>query len=119
MAGVLVPVVMMRRFTTLVGVGSFSTVAIEVKDYEKAILSAWRGPVLFGATASFNVEESTDQKDWTLCSGASADWDPGEDTEGQVTATLTKRWLRVRAAQAGPSPRVSCWVLGFLERREP
>ncbi|HLE97904.1 MAG TPA: hypothetical protein VI997_11080 [Candidatus Thermoplasmatota archaeon] len=116
MAGVLVPVVLMRRFTTLVGAADYSTVAIEVKDYQNAILSVWRGPAK--DTLTFFVEESFDQKSWTLCSGAEADWDPGASAEDQVTAALTKRWLRVRAVLLGLNARASCWVLGFLERRE-
>jgi len=115
MAGVLVPVVMMRRFTTLVGPGSYYTVAIEAKDYQNAIISAWRSVAT--GTVAFTLEESTDQKTWTACDGGEA-FDPGADAEEQVTGALTKRWFRVKAAISGANARVTCWVLGFLERRE-
>ncbi|MCI0632543.1 MAG: hypothetical protein L0206_01275 [Actinobacteria bacterium] len=119
MAGVLVPVVMMRKFTALTGPADYSTVAIEVKDHQNAILSVWHGPVLNAGTLVFNFEESIDQKTWTICSGTTADWSPGASTEGQVTAALKKRWFRVRATVGGSTASATCWVLGFLERREP
>jgi hypothetical protein len=119
MAGVLVPVVMMRKFTALTGAADYSTVAIEVSDYQKAILSAWHGPVLNGGTLVFSFEQSMDQKTWTICSGTTGGWTPGPGAEGQVTATLSKRWFRVRATLTEANASATCWVLGFLERREP
>jgi hypothetical protein len=75
--------------------------------------------VLNSGSVGFYFQESTDQKDWTTCSGTSENWSPGAGTEGQVTAALKKRWFRVKALTTGTDPGVTCWVLGFLERREP
>jgi hypothetical protein len=47
-----------------------------------------------------------------------ASYDPGSGTEGQQTATLKKRWFRVKITLTGTDPAVSCWALGFLEMRE-
>jgi len=118
MAGDLVPLVMMPRYTTLSGAMDFTTIGMEVADYTAAILNVFRGPVSDSGTFAVNFEESTDQQTWSTCSGTSTDYDPGSGTEGQVTATLKKRWFRVRVTLTGTGATVSCWMLGFLEMRQ-
>jgi hypothetical protein len=129
MAGELTPLVLLPRYTTyagLPGTGSgtikvayFSTVAMEVPEYQKAIINVWRGK-LIGTSASpkFTIEESTDQVSWTTCGGTTANFDPGENVEAQYTATLTKRWLRITVELGNADNVLSCWAVGFLEQRE-
>ena len=119
MAGELVPLVMLPRFTTLHGATDFTTIGMEVADYSSAILNVFRGPV-GGTSGTFAItcQESTDQQTWPNCSGATASYDPGESTEGQLTPDLKKRWFRVKVTLGGTGPTVSCWALGFLEMRE-
>jgi hypothetical protein len=123
MAGSLVPLVMLPRYTTLVGqlFGAFTTVPVEVADYQKAILTLWRGPIRAGATFNLACEESGDREAWTTCSGTSilTQSTLPENDDKVVTATLTKRWFRMRIALTNPSgAQATFWAVGHLERRE-
>ena len=116
--GELVPLVLLPRFSTLVGAHSFATVGMEVSDYSKAIVNVWRGN-MSGTSPAFGAvfEESVDQSNWTTCvSGTGGD--PGADTEAQYSPAFSKRWFRIVVTLAGTDPAVSCWAIGFLEMRE-
>lgn len=119
MAGELVPLVMLPRFSSYSGATDFTTIGMEVADYTSAIINVWRGP-LTGTSPTFGItfQESTDQVNWSTCSGTTANDDPGSGTEKQYTPTLKKRWFRVKVTLAGTDPGVTCWALGFLEMRE-
>ena len=130
MAGELVPLVMLPRYSVFVGklTGSdlgYTTIAMDVSDYQNAILNVWRG-VLLGTTApSFDMyfEESTDQVAWTNCSVTTTDSGPpyhlADKTEIQYIAALSKRWFRMRIALGGTTTdtEITCWAVGFLEQR--
>jgi hypothetical protein len=127
MAGELVPLVMFARYTVLAGEGSYSTIGMDVTEYQSSILNGWRGAVLPPAgsgTYELVFEESTDQVVWTACTvvasgGGTAPWDPGAGQEEQFTATLRKRWFRVRVVLGGSAAAVvTTWLVGFLELRE-
>ena len=118
MAGALTPVVMLPRYSTYAGETTFTTIAMDVSPYQRAILGVWRG-ILVGTDFEVTCEESADQEDWTVCDGTNAeDFDPGEEDEGPVTATLRKRWFRLKIVLTGTDPQVTCWAVGFLEERE-
>jgi hypothetical protein len=116
-SGELVPVVLFPRYSTFAGVNTFTTVAMDVTQYQSAILNVWRG-VLLGTTPTYDIsfQESTDQDNWTTCANGSGG-DPGQDTEAQYTPTLTKRWFRVQLLLGGTDPVITTWALGFLELR--
>jgi hypothetical protein len=118
MAGELVPLVMIPRFTTLSGAGDFYTVGMDVTEYETATLNVWRGPDV-GTTPTFQItcQESTDQTNWTTCAGSGATSNNTPGAEIQIEATLKKRWFRVKVTLGGSSPVLSCWAVGFLEER--
>jgi hypothetical protein len=129
MAGENVPLVMLPRYSTFAGVTvaapyeGFKTVAMDVSDYQKAVLNVWRGRLVPDTTFAVTAEESTDQVTWSTCSGTNCSaFDPGQDTEAQVSATLKKRWFRVRVrlqiTAGSPFPQASCWAVGFLEQRK-
>ncbi|MCE9635093.1 MAG: hypothetical protein K8T90_05240 [Planctomycetes bacterium] len=123
MAGELVPLVMLPRYTTFAGTTPFYTIAMDVTEYEKAILNVWRGQMRTGCTFSMYFEESTDSNSWTNCAGVTPPVDPGPGAEAQYVPTLRKRWFRLRLElTAATTPddfaTVSCWAVGFLERRE-
>ena len=126
MAGELVPLVMLPRYTTYAGKVTsayFTTIALDVTQYESAILNVWRGKIVGTAeTPPFKMwfEESTDQDTWSVCTGSPGDTsggDPGEGTETQYTLTLKKRWFRVKIELQNADNVVSCWAVGFLEER--
>jgi hypothetical protein len=117
MAGELVPLVLIPRYATFAGDGTFTTIAMEVTEYTGALVNVWRGKLLGTTpTVSFVFEESTDQVSWTDCTGGGAA-DPGEGLEAQYTPTLRKRWFRIKVTLTGTDPVVTCWAVGFLERR--
>jgi len=118
MAGELVPLVMLPRYSTFAGGSTeFTTIAMDVTEFENAILNCWRGPLVGGGDFQLTFQESTDQTSWSTCAGTTADWDPGASTEDQVTAQLKKRWFRVKLNLTAASPVVTCWIVGFLEER--
>lgn len=120
MAGELVPLVMLPRYSTFAGATTFYTIWMDVTEYQKAILNVWRGPMPTDTDFELSFEESTDQVSATSCAGVTNPVDPGVDTEDQYTPDLKKRWFRVKLklTTAGAFPSVSCWAVGFLERRE-
>lgn len=118
MSGVFVPLVMLPRYTSFVGAGDFTTIGMDVSDYSAAYLNCWRGAML-GTSPTFAIsfEESTDQVTWSTCTNGSGG-DPTQNTEVQYTPTLKKRWFRVKVSLGGTNPAVTCWAMGFLEKRE-
>jgi hypothetical protein len=118
MPGELVPLVMLPRYTTLTGATIFTTIAMDVTEYSSAILNIWRGRLVNLGGIKFNLQESTDQETWTACAGTTVDYDPGQETEGQQTATLKKRWFRLSVGLTGTDPQATVWAVGFLEQRE-
>ena len=118
MAGELVPLVLVPRYTTLVGAGTFTTIGMEVPDYSTAIVNVWRGTII-GTSGTFDAkfEESTDQINWTTCTNGTGG-DPGANTEAQYTPSLNKRWFRIKITTTGTDVAVTLWAIGFLEMRE-
>lgn len=127
MAGELVPLVMVPRYTTYAGNVTgytanpgFTTVGMDVSEYDSAIINFWRGPIVVETgTPTFLVtcQESTDQNVWSTCAGTTADTAVSENAELQFTPTLSKRWFRIKIMVAGTKPVVSCWAVGYLIRR--
>lgn len=120
MAGELTPLVLLPRYTTYAGASTFVTIAMDVTEFQSAITSCWRGKLLGTntPTVAFTFQESSDQQNWTTCGGSNVNgYDPGEETEGQSTATLTKQWFRIKVVLGGTTPAATCWVVGYLERR--
>jgi hypothetical protein len=119
MAGELVPLVLLPRYTTLAGASDFTTVGMDVSDYVGAQLGCWRGSLIGSGGPTFAIvfEESTDQDTWTTCNSGSGG-DPGAGTEAVYRPEFVKRWFRARVTLSGTNVSVSCWAVGFLERRE-
>lgn len=117
MAGVLMPLVMLSRYSTYVGASTFQTVAMDVTQYSGALVNVWRGK-LTGTTPTiaFIFKESSDQVTWSTVSGGSS-FDPAEETEVLKTLTLTKKWLRIEVTLGGTLPGGTCYAVGFLEER--
>lgn len=140
MAGEYVPLVLFPRHTTLAGLtvnGDFTTGAMDVTPYSRAVVTTWRGKIVGPAPSDSNpatpaflvwFEESTDQMTWTLCAGSPNGGDPGtvagttpdfryEAGQTQYPVSLTKRWFRLRVRLFAAANVASCWAVGFLERR--
>ena len=118
MAGELVPLVLIPRYSSYCGAYNFTTIAMDVTEYQNAIVNVWRSE-LAGTGSAFQIsfEESTDQDTWTTCTNGSGG-DPGQNTEAQYTPELKKRWFRAKVALTGTQPVASVWAVGFLELRQ-
>jgi hypothetical protein len=117
MAGTLVPVVLFPRFTTLSGPTTFMTVAMDVTDYDQALVDFWRSAGANSPVVSITFEESNDQLGWTTCSGGPFN-DPGANSQLPFAPVLTKRWMRISVTLTGTGATVTLWCLGFLVVRE-
>jgi hypothetical protein len=116
-------IILFPRYTTFAGEADFTTLPINVTAYEAGDVMVWIGDVV-GPTVPGIVtaifEESTDQVRWSTCGGAAS----GALTSGQETQLepeLAKPWMRLRV-EIGPGtggdPVVSCYAVGYLERRK-
>jgi hypothetical protein len=119
MAGNLVPLVLIPRFTTYAGPHEFKTVGMDVTQFQNAIVSVWRGELGGSGTpdVDFYLEESSDQETWTQCSGITQPFTPAVGLEVQYVVELRKRWFRIQVDLSGTGPIVTCWAAGFLEER--
>lgn len=123
MIGELVSVVMLPRFTSYVGPGSYATAPLNVEEYFVATLTFWRGPLVGGAAVNpFRVyfEESHDAVAWT---DAFTTPTPPVITAGtwdSYTVVLWKRWFRIRTellADVSGVVGISLWMAGGMELR--
>lgn len=116
-------IILFPRYTTFAGDRDWTTLPINVTSYESGDVRIWIGDVTGVTTAGpINAvfEESTDQVTWTTCGGTGS----AALTEGQETALapqLAKPWMRLRIdvePAVGGDPVVSCYAVGYLERRK-
>ncbi|MCE9635091.1 MAG: hypothetical protein K8T90_05230 [Planctomycetes bacterium] len=110
MQGELVPVVMFPRFTTLIGEADYETAALDVTDFDRAVLSFEQG-VTFpgGGTMTVYFEDSHDGDRWFPLASASL-------ATQIVRLDLPRRWFRMRISITGPAA-ITCWCAGTLRRR--
>lgn len=126
MAGAAVPLIMIPRFSTYSGEGSFTSAPLDVSGYSKAVLQFWRGPLVgtvSGATPSFAAVFQQSQVGYD---------DPGSwvdvgsvitsvNTVSTVELDLDRRWFRVKidlvASLADLGVGITCWAIGSLVQR--
>src|SRR3989304_1558448 len=111
MAGELVPLVLLPRYTTYAGKVNadqyFTTIAMDVTQYTSAIVNTWRGKIVGPTTPGFKAwfRESTDQVVWSLCDGAPGDPGPARPRDGEPTqAPEERRPLAPRLSPPAPVP---------------
>ena len=117
MAGTYVPLVLIPRYTTLSGATTFTTIAMDVTDYEQAVVDFWRSAGSNLSTLTISFEESMDQVIWSVCAGGPYT-DPGANAQSQFTPALSKRWFRISVAPTASNCVVTLWCIGFLMMRE-
>jgi hypothetical protein len=108
-------VILLPRYTTLVGATDFITAPINVRPYATANISVWRGAML-GTTPTFSlvIQESPDLTEWSTLESYST----GAGSEDTKSVTFTMDWIRVKVTIGGAQPGVSCWAVGEFARRE-
>ncbi len=117
MAGLYVPLVLVPRYTTYTGNNTFTTIGMDVSDFEKAVVSFWRSSGIPTVALTIDFQESMDQQTWSSCAGGAFS-DPGANTEVQFNVTLTKRWFRISLTLGNAASAITCWCIGFLMQRE-
>lgn len=119
MAGMQTPVVFIPRFTTFVGPFFYHGLPLDVTAFSDANLSVWRGPLVGTAppapTFSVQFQQSVDRILWDPIGSAVA---PPSNTEAPIAFAITQPWLRYQLVVGGPNSGVTCWLQGFLIRRE-
>jgi hypothetical protein len=123
MAGLYVPLVLVPRFTSYVGEGTYETAPLDVSEFARFSVTVWRGPRVGagGSGGSFELvfEQSDDAQVWSSFTGVSAI--TTTDTSSIVATDLTMRWMRVKVTlvdDSNDAAAITCWVVGNLERRE-
>ncbi len=113
-------IVLLPRFTTLVGASSFTTLPLDVSKYGSAQFHLWRGP-LRGTPAGFlaYLEESLDAEHWVLGPSTPTGYDPAIDDPTLTRPKLFSygfrlRWFRIRIELSGTAPGCTCWAEGLL-----
>lgn len=118
MPGRSVPVVLLPRFTSYLGPGTFSTTPIPVAAYDRLLLSFLAGSLLgAGSGVTLAMSESNDGDAWSPCSGSTPAL-PTPFNEVQWTFNLTKAWLRFDVVLAGANAGLTCYAQGHFELRE-
>lgn len=127
MIGELAPVVMLPRFTSFVGGGTFTTAPLDVSEFSKVYLEFWRGELAGSqlspaAAFSAQLEEASDPNPpggtWTPLGSAIT----AVNTYTLEERTLTKRFFRIRIVLDlgnGGVGAITCWAAGDFERRIP
>lgn len=117
MRGAIVPVVMLPRFTSYVGAGSYTTPPLAVEAYAKGVLTFWRGKLVGGAATDpflAYLEVSHDASVWVPTLFFST-----VNTSDTLPTPFPRRWFRVRVELLGDANGVvglSMWMAGVLER---
>lgn len=128
MKGELIPLVMLPRYTSYLGEGTYTTVPLEVTDFAGAALEFWRGPLAgkpqgatFAAYLEEAVEPSPDPADpdgWKVLASTTAD-----DATSLLKVAFSRRYLRFRVVLVADLTNglaaITCWAAGSLERRMP
>lgn len=123
MTGSLVPIVVLPRFTSYVGAGSYTTEPLPMEGFDKGRVTFWRGPLVGGAASDpFRTyfEESQDAVTWTEAGTTPSQPVTAANTVGGFEVLFRKKWFRIRvelAADANGVVGISLWMVGELEQR--
>ena len=126
MNGELLPLVMIPRFTSYVGEGTYTTVPLEISEFEGAAIEFWRGHLAGkaqGATFAAYLEEAFEASpptlaDWTTLASTTAD-----NASNLYQVAFSQRYFRIRIVLVKDATNglaaITCWAAGTLERRIP
>jgi hypothetical protein len=119
--GEIVPAILIPRFTSWVGPGTYTTAPMAVEDFAWSQVTLWVGPLLGGAASNplgIYFEESHDAYNWSWMLGPMT----ATDTAATYPLVFSKRWFRVRvvlAANAEGIVAITGWMNGAFRRRVP
>ena len=124
MKGTLVPLVMIPRFTSYVGPGTYVTVPLPVAGFSEVAIEFWRGELLGGSTpvtpatfeAFFEEAHEAESTEWIKFNSVAIT----ADGVGLYKYSLTRRYFRMRivlTADIDYYCAITCWASGSLVQR--
>ena len=119
MAGILIPGILVPRYSLYVGAGSYYTQPIAATSFCRLTLDFWKGNLIgSGAPAvAVSFQEAIDPTTFQDCVGGP--WSvPSGSGESQFVAALSMNWFRFGILLSGTDAGVTCWAQGFFEHRE-
>lgn len=117
MIGSLDRLVLLRRFTALVGANDFTTLPQDVAAYSTGTVRLWRGVLQGTSSPTFRVYIETSADGITWVSQYAPGYDPGANASVSITIDPAQRWLRAKVTLTGTDPAVTCWCSGMMEHR--
>jgi hypothetical protein len=108
-------IVLFPRYTALYG-DEIYTAPINVKEFAKAVVTAWVGTGIGSTPASGGVavEQSADLEHWHQ---VGSDLSP-DNAEESATFEFDLEWVRFKAMVSGTNPGVTLWAVGAFIPRE-
>jgi hypothetical protein len=117
MSGRNVPVVLLPRYTSLIGGGSYPQLAIPCSAYEKLAVTFWMGVGVGPPGLTLAWRESNDLVTWTQCGGGGL-VSPTPNADLPSVVTLTKAWFQLVVILAAANGGATMWCEGFFQLRE-
>jgi hypothetical protein len=123
--GELEPVVMIPRFTSYLGEGTYTTIPMEVSSFRRATLEFWRGTLVGTAgqtTFAAHFEQASEADPPGGWSAIVSSITTPNDSD-LLDLEFSKAYFRIRIVLATDDVNnlaaITCWAAGSLERRVP
>ena len=114
MAGETTRIMLLPRYSSLVGATNFETTPHTARAFSEVSLTRWRGAGNGVSGLSVAVELSADLRYWVQDNS----WSLAADDETTHTSPLNREWMRLVITLTGTDPAVPLWILGEFLRRE-
>jgi len=108
--------IIVPRFTSFAGAGTFATAPLNVRAFSEAYFMFLHVGVLTGTADDVYVQESHDLETWTDIGAALPSFSYTND-EAELRS-LRLEWMRLRIVLSGTDPAMTCWCVADLIRRE-
>jgi len=109
MSAVDASIVLLSRFTTLVGVDTFHTLPLDVSRYGGAQFQVWSAQGM-----KIRFSESLDTENWTLGPSTPTTFTINPNEVKFFGYTFLLRWFRLEIVVESAAPLVTCWAEGLL-----
>jgi hypothetical protein len=113
MEGPVERIILLPRYTSFAGTGTFHTAPVNVRPYSRATVNYVETGALgsIGPEVDVRVEESADLEIWEEIGGNLNSGEP-------ETREFRFEWIRLKLAVTGSDPGFTCWCVGDFVLRE-
>lgn len=117
MSEVVQKVLLLPRFSSFVGAGPFYTAPMNIRTYQKAFITGWRGTGVGPSpgTATITIQESTDLGVWIDNAVAIG---PPVNSEVTQEVVFSLEWMRLKIDLTGSFAAMTMWAVGNFVARE-